>query len=415
MAENAKRSTPGLKFSLREIYFYLTKGCNLCCRHCWINPGHQTENRTYPEMKPEHFTSAIEQAKPLGLMRAKLTGGEPLLHGKIREILEYLASTNLQVGIETNGVLCTKEMAARISACKKVFVSVSLDGVEASVHEAIRGVKGCFDATVNGIKNLVNAGIKTQIIMTILNENRTQMEAMVKLSKSLGVESLKFNIMQPTGRGKSMQGLSIEKLLQMGAIIEEKYPSKPGFRVVFDYPLAFMPLKKFTDEKTTFALCDVLGAIGLLSDGSWAFCGIGETLPELLMGSIETHPLKNVWENNHIFTQMREGLPEKFEGICGRCLVNEMCIGSCIAQNYNRTGSVWGANWFCEAAEEKGLFPRHINKSLDLNEDEKEKQEQVKERIAKLKETKPGLFYKEIKPIKKIPQDWFQQLNEVLK
>lgn len=415
MAENAKFSSSGLKFSLREIYFYLTKGCNLCCRHCWINPGHQTESRTYPEMKLEHFISAIKQAVPLGLMRAKLTGGEPLLHGKIREILEYLASTNLQVGIETNGVLCTKKMAGYISACKKVFASVSLDGVEASVHEAIRGVKGCFDATVSGIKNLVSAGVKTQIIMTILNENKNQVEAMVKLAESLGVESLKFNIMQPTGRGKSMTGLPIEELLEIGNIIEEKFPSRPGFRVVFDYPLAFMPLKKFTDKKTTFTLCDVLGAIGLLSDGSWAFCGIGETLPELLMGSIETHSLKDVWENNHIFTQMREGLPGNFEGICGNCIVNEMCIGSCIAQNYNRTGSVWGANWFCEAAEEKGLFPRHINKSLDMNEDEKEEQAQVKERIEELKETKPGLFYKETRPAKKLPSDWLSQLNEVLK
>lgn len=415
MAEDTKFSSTGLKFRLREIYFYLTKGCNLCCRHCWINPGHQTESRTYPEMKLEHFISAIEQAKPLGLIRAKLTGGEPLLHGRIREILEYLSSADIQVGIETNGVLCTKEMAELISRCKKIFVSVSLDGVEPSVHEAIRGVKGCFDATVNGIKNLVNAGIKTQIIMTILNENKTQMEAMVKLAKSLGVESLKFNIMQPTGRGKSLEGLSIEELLQMGAIVEEKYPSKPGFRVVFDYPLAFMPLNKFLDKKTTFALCDVLGAIGLLSDGSWAFCGIGEMLPELLMGSIETHTLKEVWENNHIFTQMREGLPDKFEGICGKCIVNEMCIGSCIAQNYNRTGSVWGANWFCEAAEEKGLFPRHIDGSGDPDESGKERQTLVKDRIEELKRTNPGLFYKEAKRSEKLSQNWLAQLNEVLK
>ena len=415
MAENVKRSTPGLKYRLREIYFYLTKGCNLCCRHCWINPGHQTESRAYPEMKPEHFISAIEQAKPLGLIRAKLTGGEPLLHGRIREILEYLSSANIQVGLETNGVLCTKEMAELISRCEKVFVSVSLDGIEPTVHESIRGVKGCFDATVNGIKNLVNAGIKTQIIMTILNENKNQMEDMVKLAKSLGVESLKFNIMQPTGRGKSLAGLTIEELLKMGAIIEEKYPSKPGFRVVFDYPLAFMPLKKFLDKETKFGLCDVLGAIGLLSDGSWAFCGIGETLPELLMGSIETHPLKEVWENNHIFIQMREGLPEKFEGICGDCILNEMCIGSCIAQNYNRTGSVWGANWFCEAAKENGLFPQYIDRSRDLNEDENKKQILVTERIAELKETNPGLFYKESKPVKKIPSDWLTQLNEALK
>jgi len=28
-----------------------------------------------------------------------------------------------------------------------------------------------------------------------------------------------------------------------------------------------------------------------------------------------------------------------------------------VAQNYYRTGSLWGSNWFCEQAEEAGLFP----------------------------------------------------------
>ncbi len=75
---------------LNTIYFYLTKGCNLCCRHCWVAPKHQTEETKYPELSLDQFRSVIEQAKPLGLTGVKLTGGEPLMHSQIREILQII-------------------------------------------------------------------------------------------------------------------------------------------------------------------------------------------------------------------------------------------------------------------------------------------------------------------------------------
>jgi hypothetical protein len=37
--------------------------------------------------------------------------------------------------------------------------------------------------------------------------------------------------------------------------------------------------------------------------------------------------------------------------------MKHICLGSCIAQNYYRTNSLWTPFWFCEQAEEAGLFP----------------------------------------------------------
>ena len=44
-------------------------------------------------------------------------------------------------------------------------------------------------------------------------------------------------------------------------------------------------------------------------------------------------------------------------GICAKCLMKDQCLGACIAQNYYRTESLWAPFWFCDAAEEEGLFP----------------------------------------------------------
>ncbi len=104
-------------YPLNQIYFYLTEGCNLRCRHCWIAPKYQTEGNSYPALDLDLFKAIIEQAKPLGLTGVKLTGGEPLLHPQIKEILEHIRAENLDLTVETNGVLCTLELAGKIAAC----------------------------------------------------------------------------------------------------------------------------------------------------------------------------------------------------------------------------------------------------------------------------------------------------------
>ena len=100
----------------------------------------------------------------MGLTSVKLTGGEPLLHPAIADILELTRTENLGLVVETNGVLCTPILAKKIAACKNPFVSVSLDGSDAETHEWLRGVQGCYEATLRGVRNLVDAGLKPQLI-----------------------------------------------------------------------------------------------------------------------------------------------------------------------------------------------------------------------------------------------------------
>ena len=71
------------KYPLNQIYFYLTEGCNLRCRHCWIAPKFQDEGSSYPVLSLDLFKSIVEQGKALGLYGVKLTGGEPLMHPDI--------------------------------------------------------------------------------------------------------------------------------------------------------------------------------------------------------------------------------------------------------------------------------------------------------------------------------------------
>lgn len=355
-AEN-RLSTP-----LNQIYFYLTEGCNLQCRHCWISPKYQAADQSHPVLPFTLFRHIVDQARPLGLNGVKLTGGEPLLHPELLGILDYLRTEELGVTIETNGVLCTPEIAAAIAGSKTPFVSVSLDGADAETHEWVRGVPGSFEEALTGIRNLAKAGLKPQIIMSLMKRNSGQIEAVVRLAESLGASSVKFNILQPTERGEIMhdagESLSVHELAELGEWVENTLATQTKLRLAYSHPMAFKPLSAmFGGNGGGGGRCRILNIIGVLSDGSYAMCGIGEAVPELVYGHAERDPLEEVWNHSPALLELREGLPDKLEGICGDCIMRKICLGSCVAQNYYRSRNLWAPFWYCEEASKTGAFP----------------------------------------------------------
>jgi SynChlorMet cassette radical SAM/SPASM protein ScmF len=345
---------------LTRLYVYLTEGCNLACRHCWLSPRFDADASRTPTLPVELFEQAVTEALPLGLTGVKLTGGEPLLHPRIGDILEIARTRELTLNMETNGVLMTQAMAKEIARFSDRFVSVSLDGADAATHEGVRGVKGSFDDACRAVRLLADSGTSPQIIMSLLTVNTGQIEGMVHLAENLGASSLKFNVIQPTGRGESVhrrdETVGVEEVIRLGRWVENELSAKTGLRLCFDYPPAFRPLSRIADAEGS-DVCGILGILGLLATGEYALCGIGTHVPDLIFGTVGEDSLEKVWRGHPVLQDLRSGLPERLEGICGRCLMRNLCLGSCVAQNYYRAGSIWAPFWFCRDADKAGLFP----------------------------------------------------------
>jgi SynChlorMet cassette radical SAM/SPASM protein ScmF len=198
--------------------------------------------------------------------------------------------------------------------------------------------------------------------MTLMRRNRHQLSGVVRLAEDLGASSVKFNLLQPTARGKGLaqseQALSVAELVELGRFVESTPAATAGIPLYFDYPHAFRPLSRiFGPGGGGRYSCDILHILGVLADGSYALCGIGESVPELIFGHCAKDPLAEVWNRSKFLNELRCGLPWKLTGICRDCLMRNLCLGGCIAQNYYRHGHAWGSFWFCELANESNLFP----------------------------------------------------------
>jgi len=361
MNDNAITKQTGKKnWSLNQIYFYLTAGCNLACRHCWLAPGFDVDGTNYPSLPVELFEAAIREAKPLGLSGVKLTGGEPLLHPEILRLLEIVRREELRLTIETNGLLCTPAMVKEIAKSPDRFVSVSIDGADAATHEWVRGVPGCFEKAKRAVRHLATADTRPQVIMTVMRGNADQVDAVVHMAEELGASSVKFNIVQPTARGekihKADRALSVAELIQLGRHVEMELALTTGMSLFFDYPLAFRPLSRMASDDGC-DICGILGILGVIPTGHYALCGIGAHVPELVFGRVGEDKLEEVWMEGEVLQELREGMPGRLGGVCTRCLMRYQCLGSCIAQNYYDAGTLWAPFWFCQQADDAGLFP----------------------------------------------------------
>jgi SynChlorMet cassette radical SAM/SPASM protein ScmF len=361
---NENENIPTCGYRLNSIYFYLTEGCNLNCRHCWLAPAYLGEGaRQAASLDLELFQDIVRQGLPLGLGMVKLTGGEPLIHPHIAEILDFLSGTDVALTMETNGVACTPALAGKIKKCPKAFVSVSVDGADAATHEWVRGVKGCFAKTLAGIRHLVDAGLRPQLIMALMKRNLGQIEAFIELAEKLGAASVKFNPVMPASRGENLHArgetCSIQELLAAGRRLETELAAKTRIKIFFTQPFAFRPLSRIYGEKGDQGKCGILGIIGVLSSGHYALCGVGAMVPELVFGDAARDRLAEVWDRNPVLNEIRAGLPGRLKGICAQCLMKELCLGACIAMNYYRAHDLFAPQWYCDEAQKAGLFPKN--------------------------------------------------------
>ena len=348
--------------NLASLYINPTKYCNLQCRHCWISPPNMEEAAGgEDEISVGEMIEVVKVAKELGLLSVKLTGGEPLLREDLRGLLEFCDKSDIEIWLETNGTLITKDTVQMLKDTSVGFISVSLDSSYEDKHDTFRGSKGAFKRTLSGIENLVREGLIPQVIMTLYKENINDFEHFLKLMRKIGADDIKVNTISCIGRGHDMQlsGMvpSVREVLDFRERLKSLKKSFNGY-IFLDIPAAFKSLEDL--KKRNFGKCAVKNILGLLSDGRVSLCGVGYLDEKLVFGNVKENPsvLKDIWLHNPILKRIREDIPSKLEGVCEMCVFKNMCMGSCRAEAYHEGGDLITApSRFCQEAYEEGNFP----------------------------------------------------------
>lgn len=139
-----------------------------------------------------------------------LTGGEPLTHPQMKEIVSSLLENNIGVSICTNGTLIDLEWSQRLTQYDNIHFNVSLDGFRVSSHGRFRGMtESDFAQLLQTIRVLGEQKLLNGILTTPNNyASIGEYVELCQFAKEAGAKYVLMNPLSPFGRGVQTQLLS---------------------------------------------------------------------------------------------------------------------------------------------------------------------------------------------------------------
>lgn len=321
-------SVPPLLF----VQLDLSWQCNLRCRHCYLRDTKLIDK----ELSYNEWRYLIDQIYEMGVPKIAFLGGEPLLAPNLFEIASYAYKLGLKLYTTTNGVLVDPETARRFLQIGFSEIDVSLDGAQTVSHEFLRG-QGTFSKTIQGIKNLVDAGLQVKTATVVSKNNSEEIQSLLKLGRELGVRQMYFNALLPRGADKNLweqYEVFADDWTKIKKVIidwnnEHAYPkafAESGF--LFQDFLSQNVLE--IRDSCIYAGCKA-GKRELIvtPDGFVAACPLLSTERAFQKMSVRQFSLREIWERDEWILKLRQVNETTLQGKCQTCSYRFFCKGGC--------------------------------------------------------------------------------------
>lgn len=171
--------------------------CNLNCYYC--NPQDNNKNcQAINTLSVKKVLCIVRAATRLGITYFRLTGGEPLLHPQIDEMVLQIKKIPgvSSVSLTTNAVLLAQH-AKQLKEAGIDSINVSLDTIDSSEYERITK-KPLLEEVEHGIDAAIECGIRVKINVVLTPQ--TDVVALTRYASKKGTD-IRFIEMMPVGEG----------------------------------------------------------------------------------------------------------------------------------------------------------------------------------------------------------------------
>ncbi len=175
-----------------ELFIEPTNTCNLKCPLCPTGSGRLKVPQG--KMSYELFKKVVDELYPF-LFSAQLWGfGEPLMHPKIFNMIEYLNQRNVQTQISSNASFLTEKNITRLISSGLTKLRISLDGATQTTYGKYRktgDIQKVFLALkkINEIKKAKQTSLpKVKIQFIVFKHNEHEIAEMKKIAKQYNVQ-----------------------------------------------------------------------------------------------------------------------------------------------------------------------------------------------------------------------------------
>ncbi len=322
-------------YKLYSSTIEITRRCNAKCIHCIIGAGEQKPD----ELSAEQIMKLIQDMADLGCQNIALTGGEPFLRKEWPLFLQKITSLGMQAIFMTNAMLINDDVLEILKLYPETAIGISLDGPNKETHDYIRGINGIFEHFCKIVKRLKEQNIYVAIPTTVMQSNFNQLDEILELLISLGVDAWQLQIVKPSERLNEGELLTEEQYYMLAErIVEyrEKYSDKITV-MESDCIGYFSKLKdKLYIQNWRGCECGIY-SVSIESDGNVKGC------PNMnnSEGNIKSRDFKEIWNDHHSFSYNRNPDLESLQGYCRECKHKFICRGGCPTNPKIKSGSAF--------------------------------------------------------------------------
>ncbi len=328
-----------------------TRACDLVCLHC--------RACATPKAHPDELTNTEARAL-LGQFAAAhvplvvLTGGDPAKRVDLVELVDHGRQLGLEMGLTPSATpLVTYELLRRLKQAGLGRLAISIDGSDAALHDAFRGVQGSFDTSLRILQDAASLGIPTQINTTVRAGVDELLEPTSRLVEQLGCVLWSVFFVVPTGRANSALLLDpeqVEKQLNQLADISKRVPfaikttAAPHYRRV-------LAQRKTAGDTLVRPARYVRGRSALTVNegrGMLFVSHTGDVYPSGFLpipcGNVRSVDPIDVYRHHPLFEVLRD--PDALSGKCSACEYRVKCGGS-RARAYAMSGDYLASDESC--------------------------------------------------------------------
>jgi len=337
----------------RRVYWEVTRACDLACRHCRA------------EAAPAPDPSELDAVEGFALLRALtrfgeplphliLTGGDPLKRADLFDLIAAARWLGLEVSVAPSGTpRLTADAVEALSRAGVSAVSLSLDGSDADRHDALRGVPGCYQRTLEAARACVAARLPFQVNTLVSAETLDDLPAIYRQASELGAARWSLFFLVSVGRGTVLEPITPEQCEQLFERLLDLGEGEGPIVTTTEAP----HFRRVVVERARLAARGMAtlprGSLGHgagIRDGNGIMfiSHTGEVWPSgflpMSAGSVrETDPVV-LYRHSRLFRSLRS--VEIFHGRCGRCEYGDSCGGS-RARAFAATGDPLGEDPLC--------------------------------------------------------------------
>ncbi|MCL2624544.1 MAG: TIGR04053 family radical SAM/SPASM domain-containing protein, partial [Planctomycetaceae bacterium] len=370
------------------FYYEVTQACDLVCKHCRASAR---ETAAADELTTAQSLALIDEiAKFQRKPTLVLTGGDPLKRADLFRLIEHAAGLGIPTALTPSATpLATRDAFALAKQAGVQALGISLDGPNATVHDAFRGFEGSFVKTMEMLDFAHQLGLPVQVNTSVTRRNFNLLDDIAELlgsrpnrtetrpaTRTGGIMMWSVFFLVPVGRGLEEERILPEEYeIAFGKLWHHakskpfavKTTEAPHYRRYVlqhgGHPLEDGRLQTADGSLPNSAVCRLPSAVSSASfqgrshraplgvtdgRGIMFVAQNGEIFPAGFLpkvcGKFPGDSPVEVYGNHPVFRALQN--PDNYRGICGVCEYRHVCGGS-RARAFAVTGDYLGPEPDC--------------------------------------------------------------------